>query len=67
MLTLERKLNEEIKIDLRAFGLGVATIAPIRLRKGRVCIGVECDRRIPVHRAEIFDAIESAKQPETAP
>lgn len=52
MLVLSRKKNERIVI-----GDGIViTIVDIRGDKCR--LGVECDREIPVHRQEVYDAIK---------
>lgn len=51
MLVLSRSRNESIVIadDI--------TITVIEIRGDKVRLGVECDKAVPVHRKEVFDAI----------
>lgn len=60
MLVLSRHLNESIVIGNDI----VLTIIEIRGDKCR--IGVEAPRDVPVHRQEVFDAIQRQKQSQTA-
>ena len=54
MLVLTRKLNQSVMIgdDI------VVTVAAIE--GDQVRLGIEAPRHIPVHRSEIYDAIEQA-------
>lgn len=52
MLVLSRKVGEQIVIanDI------VATV--VEIRGDRVRLGIEADAKVPVHRREVFDAIQ---------
>jgi len=54
MLVLTRRVNERIMIgdDIE--------IVVIRLRDGKVRLGISCPREIPVHRREIWEEIRDA-------
>jgi len=52
MLVLSRKLNEAIMIGDNI------KITIIDLDKGRVRLGIEADRNIPVHRIEVYKSIQ---------
>ena len=58
MLVLSRKRNEAIVIDLRQHGLGLIEILTVDIRGDKVRYGVAAPQSIPVHRREVFDAIE---------
>ena len=55
MLVLSRKKNESVVIDDRI----VLTI--VEIRGDKVRLGIEAPREVPVHRKEIFDAIQSER------
>lgn len=55
MLVLSRKKNESIVIN------GEITITVIEVRGDKVRLGVEAPHEIPVHRQEVFDAINQQK------
>jgi len=60
MLVLSRKKNESIVInnDIR--------IVVVEIRGDKVRLGVEAPREVPVHRHEVYEAIQNAtKQPES--
>ncbi|XZE52221.1 carbon storage regulator CsrA [Planctomycetaceae bacterium SH139] len=55
MLVLSRKKNESIVInnDIR--------IVVVEIRGDKVRLGVEAPREVPVHRREVYDAIQRSK------
>ena len=65
MLVLSRKKHERIVINDNI------TIIVVEIRGDRVRLGVEAPREIPVHRHEVFDAIQRNRnclsQTETRP
>jgi carbon storage regulator len=52
MLVLSRKKNESIVINKDI------TIVIVEIRGDKVRLGVEAPKEVPVHRREVFDAIE---------
>lgn len=63
LLVLSRKKNEAIVIN------NDITIVVVEIRGDKVRLGVEAPREVPVHRREVYDAIERSKvdeQPATA-
>ena len=56
MLVLSRKKNESIVInnDIR--------IVVVEIRGDKVRLGVEATREVPVHRREVYDAIQRGKE-----
>jgi carbon storage regulator len=55
MLVLSRKKNESVVIDDRI----VLTV--VEIRGDKVRLGIEAPREVPVHRKEIYDAIQSER------
>ena len=55
MLVLSRKKNESVVIDDRI----VLTV--VEIRGDKVRLGIEAPREVPVHRKEIFDAIQTER------
>lgn len=55
MLILSRKLNESIIID------GRIIIKVLRIEKDTVKLGIQAPLELPVHRQEVFDAIQRGK------
>lgn len=55
MLILSRKLNESIIID------GRITVKILRIDRDTVKVGIQAPSELPVHRQEIFDAIQRNK------
>ena len=56
MLILSRKLNESIIID------GKIVVKVLRIERDTVKLGIQAPAELSVHRQEIFDAIQRAKQ-----
>jgi carbon storage regulator len=52
MLVLSRKKNESIVIN------NEITIVVVEIRGDKVRLGVEAPREVPVHRREVFEAIQ---------
>ena len=52
MLVLSRKKNESIVIN------GNITIVVVEIRGDKVRLGIEAPREIPVHRREVYEAIQ---------
>lgn len=55
MLVLSRKKNESVVIDDRI----VLTV--VEIRGDKVRLGIEAPREVPVHRKEIYDAIQTER------
>ncbi|MGC1275746.1 MAG: carbon storage regulator CsrA [Planctomycetaceae bacterium] len=55
MLVLSRKKNESIVIDDRI----VLTV--VEIRGDKVRLGIEAPREVPVHRKEVYDAIQNER------
>jgi len=60
MLVLSRKKNESIVIN------NDITIVVVEIRGDKVRLGVEAPKEIPVHRHEVYEAIQHAQQQEAA-
>ena len=56
MLVLSRKKNERIVIA------GVIEIVVVDICGGKVKLGIECPKEIPVHRSEVHDRIVDAQR-----
>ena len=56
MLVLSRKKNESIIINEEI------TIVVVEIRGDKVRLGVEAPREVPVHRREVYEAIQRSKQ-----
>jgi carbon storage regulator len=56
MLVLSRKKNESIVID------NDIKIVVVEIRGDKVRLGVEAPREVPVHRREVYDAIQRGKE-----
>jgi len=56
MLVLSRKKNEKITIGDNII------ITVVDIRGGKVRLGFDAPREIPVHREEVFKAIKEAEQ-----
>ena len=56
MLVLSRKKNESIIID------GKISIVVIEIRGDKVRLGIDAPKEIPVHRREVYEAIQREKK-----
>jgi carbon storage regulator len=56
MLVLSRKKNESIVIN------NDITIVVVEIRGDKVRLGVEAPKEVPVHRREVYDAIQRSQQ-----
>lgn len=52
MLVLSRKRNESIVVD------DAIVITVLEIRGDKCRIGIECDKRIPIHRQEVWAMIQ---------
>ncbi|MCH7995738.1 MAG: carbon storage regulator CsrA [Planctomycetes bacterium] len=57
MLVLSRKKNESIVIN------NDITIVVVEIRGDKVRLGVDAPKEIPVHRREVYDAIQRNERP----
>lgn len=55
MLILSRKKNEKIVIDENI------EITIVEIRGDKVRVGIKAPREIPVHRSEVYEAIQQEK------
>ncbi|QDU08460.1 hypothetical protein V202x_18290 [Gimesia aquarii] len=53
MLVLSRKKNEKIVIDENII------ITIVEIRGDKVRLGIEAPRDVPIHRSEVYDAIQN--------
>lgn len=60
MLVLSRKLGESIILD------GSIKVTVVAVDRNKVRIGIEAPPEVPVHREEIFRAIQEFEEPELA-
>jgi carbon storage regulator len=58
MLVLSRKKNESIVIN------DEITIVVVEIRGDKVRLGVEAPREVPVHRSEVYEAIQRSQNGE---
>jgi len=60
MLVLSRKKNESIVVD------DAIVITVLEIRGDKVRLGIEAPKSVPIHRSEVFAAIQS-QQPDAEP
>ncbi len=58
MLVLSRKKNESIVIN------NDITLVVVEIRGDKVRLGVEAPKEVPVHRREVYEAIQRAPKPD---
>ena len=58
MLVLSRKKNESVIINDNI------TIVVVEIRGDKVRLGIEAPKDVPVHRKEIYDAIQASSRSE---
>ena len=56
MLILSRKINESIIID------GRIVVKVLRIEKDTVKLGIQAPTELPVHREEVYEAIQKSKK-----
>lgn len=63
MLILSRDINESIIIDLNGIEIvdGKIEIMVVQVRGDKVRIGIEAHKSVPVHRKEVYEAIQRQK------
>ncbi|TWT90570.1 hypothetical protein Mal64_09640 [Pseudobythopirellula maris] len=61
MLVLSRKKNESIVIN------DDITIVVVEIRGDKVRLGIEAPKEVPVHRSEVYDAIQRSQAPAGTP
>ncbi len=59
MLVLSRKRNEQIVIAENI------VITVVEIRGGKVRLGIEAPKSVPVHRKEVYEAIQREKEQKT--
>ncbi len=61
MLVLSRRPNESIVINDKI------VITVIEIRGDKVRLGIEAPRDVPIHRTEVYEAIQRANEAATTP
>lgn len=57
-LCLSRKKDESVILDLREWGLGLFEVLTVETRHDKARSLFCGDKRIPIHRKEVFEKIE---------
>lgn len=60
MLVLSRKKDDQIIID------GNIVITVVDIRGDKVRLGIEAPAQVPVHRAEVYNAIQAQERSQSA-
>ena len=60
MLVLSRKKNESLVIG------DCVVVTVVEIRGDKVRLGIDAPREVPIHRREVFDAIQQLKRQGTA-
>lgn len=63
MLVLSRHRDEAIVIGS---GASAVTVVIVDIRGDKVRLGIQAPQDVPVHRQEVYDAIQRGKKPESA-
>jgi carbon storage regulator len=58
MLVLSRKKNERIVIN------DEISVVVVEIRGDKVRLGIEAPKAVPVHRSEVYEAIQRVSQPD---
>jgi len=58
MLVLSRKPGEAIMV-------GDVTVTVVEFRNGKVRLGIEAPKEMPVHRREVYDRIQAQERKES--
>ncbi len=58
MLVLSRKKNERIVIN------DEISVVVVEIRGAKVRLGIEASKAVPVHRSEVYEAIQRVSQPD---
>jgi carbon storage regulator len=61
MLILSRKSRESVVIGDADHLERVLKVTVLEIREGRVKLGFDVDRDIPVHRAEVWERVQSER------
>lgn len=67
MLVLTRKSQEAVGVGGSPGFEHVLKVTVLEIDGGRVRLGFEIDKEVPVHRWEIWEQIQKNKQPEAPP
>lgn len=58
MLVLSRKLGEKIYVGDKII------LTVVDIDRGKIRLGIEAPRDVPVHRQEVYEAMNGTKKPE---
>lgn len=67
MLILSRKVEEDVVIDLRRYGLDLIVVKVLENRSTHIRLGFEAIKEIPIDRYEIFKSREAERTEEPRP
>ena len=66
MLVLTRKMHESVFVGGSTGFERVLKVTVIEIGLGKVRLGFEVDRQVPVHRSEVWDRIHGSGEPRSA-